>query len=237
MKRIGLLYPSGGFNEEELFKVLPEGVLLNITRIPMKRKPTFDVGLHMADNVEDAARLVADAEVNIIAFACTLGSFAKGSGYDQTIMDRITGATGIRSTTMTTAVVAGLRALGIKKLVMVAPYIEKIIQTEKAFLEDAGFQFLGYRGMGLCDVFDMYNLEPSYWYDQVKKMQNPEADGYFISCGGIRVVDIIDKLEADLKKPVVTSNQAMIWHCLREIGLKEPRDGFGRLLKTPLPGK
>lgn len=234
MKRIGVLYPSGGYSEGELHKILPDGVSLHVTRIPMAKNPTYEVGLHMADNVEDPARLLADARVDIIAFSCTLGSFIKGKGYDQEIMNRITQATGIPATTMTTAVVAGLRVLDIKKLVMVAPYVDRIIQTEKAFLEDEGMQMLNYRGLGLDDVDDMYNLEPSYWYNLVKKMREPKADGYFMSCGGVRVVDIIEQLEADLGKPVVSSNQAMVWHCLRKIGIQEPRDGFGRLLKTPL---
>lgn len=233
MKRIGILYPSSGFLEQEIEKVLPKGVSLHITRIPMK-KPTYEVALHMADNVEEAASLLADAGVEIIAFSCTVGSFIKGKGYDQEIMDRISQATGLPATTMTTAVVAGLRALDIKKLVMVTPYVERMNQIEKSFLEDAGFQVLSYQGLGLDDVSDEYQVEPSRWYKLVKEMQEPQADGYFVSCGGIRVVDIIEQLETDLGKPVVTSNQALVWHCLRKIGMPEPRERFGRLLKTHL---
>ena len=51
MKRIGMLYPSSGISEPEIQKMLPEGVSLHITRIPMM-KPTYEELMHMADSVE-----------------------------------------------------------------------------------------------------------------------------------------------------------------------------------------
>lgn len=229
--RIGVLYPSCGFLENEMQKMLPSGVSLHVTRVPMKTAAYEDI-LHMTDNIEEAASLLADAKVDIIALACTAGSFIKGEGYDQEIINRISSATGLPATTMTTAVIAGLKALSIRKLVLITPYVERMNEIEKKVLENAGFQVLAYRGLGLDDVLKQYEVEPSYWYKLVKEMKHPKADGYFMSCGGIRVVDIIEEAEKAVGKPVVTSYQALIWHCLRKIGFQEPLEGFGRLLKT-----
>jgi len=233
LKRIGMLFPSSGISEPEIQKMLPEGISLHVTRIPMN-KPIYEDIMHMADFVEEAASLVADAGVDIIAFNCTLGSLIKGRGYDKEIMERIRRATSLPATTTTTAVVTGLRTLGIKKLILITPYVEQMNQIEKTFLEDIGFQVLGYKGLGLDDAFNQYEVEPSRWYQLVKETQEPQADGYLISCGGIRVADIIGRLEMDIGKPVVASNQALVWHCLRKIGMQEPVEGFGHLLETPL---
>lgn len=234
MKRIGMLIPSSSvFSEQEKQKILPKGVLLLTTRIRMKR-PTYEEILRMADYVEEAASLLADAEVDIIAFSCTVGSLIKGKGYDQEIIDRIGRATGLPATTSTTAVVAGLKALGAERLVVITPYVERIKEMETAFLEDAGFQVLSSFGLGLDVARDQYQVEPSRWYKLVKQMQDPRADSYLISCGGIRVVDIIGQTESEVRRPVVTSNQALVWHCLRKIGVEEPIEGFGCLLKTNL---
>ncbi len=231
--RIGYLYPSGGFNEGETHKMLPRGVTRHITRVPMK-DGTYDVILHMADAVENAARLLADVRgLGIIAFACTAGSFIKGKGYDQEIMDRIVAATGVPATTMSTAVVAGLRVLGIQKLVMLTPYKERMTRLEKKFLEDEGFEVLNYRFLGLDDITEQNKIDTEQWYRMALEMRNPEADGYLLSCGGMRVVDVIERLETELGKPVITSNQATLWHCLRKIGYQEPVEGFGRLMRTP----
>ena len=233
MKRIGMLYPSSGISEREVEKMLPEEISLHVTRIPMSM-PTYDSLSHMADSVEEASKLLEDAHVDIIAFNCTMGSLIRGKGYDQKIIGRIRQATGLPSTTTTTAVVAGLRTLDIKKLILVSPYTELLHQKEKAFLEGEGFRLLNDRWVGLSDCFQQYEMEPLRWCEMVIAMQQPQCEGYFISCGGIRVVEIIQQLERELGKPVITSNQALIWHCLRIMGLQEPIEGFGRLLNTPL---
>ncbi len=82
MKRIGMLYPSSGVAESEVQTMLPQGVSLHVTRIPMSR-PSYEVELHMADSVEEASKLLADAKVDIVAFNCTLASLIGGKGYDQ----------------------------------------------------------------------------------------------------------------------------------------------------------
>jgi maleate isomerase len=233
MKRIGALFPSSGVSEYEIQKVLPEGFSLHVTRIPMNM-PTYEAELHMADTVEQSAALLADAKVDIIAFACTAGSFVKGKGHDREIMDRITLATGVPSTTTTTAVVAGLRALGIKKLVMVSPYKQEMNELEKSFLEAEGFEVLRHKGLELTDCLQQYEMDPSDWGELIEEMKDPRADGYFVSCGGIRVVDVIEQKERDLGKPVISSNQALVWHCLRRMGMEEDVAGFGSLLRTPL---
>jgi maleate isomerase len=232
MKRIGMLYPSSGISEREVEKMLPQEISLHVTRIPMSM-PTYDSLSHMADSVEGASKLLEDAHVDVIAFNCTIGSLIRGKGYDQSIIKRIRHATGLPATTTTTAVVAGLKALDIKRLILVSPYAELLHQKEKAFLEGQGFQVLNDRWVGLSDCFQQYETDPLRWCEMVIAMQKPQCEGYFISCGGIRVVEIIQELESELGKPVITSNQALIWHCLRIIGLEEPIQGFGRLLKTP----
>ncbi|MBE9574737.1 MAG: aspartate/glutamate racemase family protein [Proteobacteria bacterium] len=233
MKRIGMLYPSSGISEREVEKMLPPEISLHVTRIPMNM-PTYDSLFHMADSVEEASKLLADAQVEVIAFNCTVGSLIKDKGYDQEIIERINRATGVPATTTTTAIVAGLKALDIKKLILVSPYTELLHQKEKAFLESNGFLVLNDRSLSLSDCFQQYEMEPLRWLEMVIAMQQPQCEGYFISCGGIRVVDVIQQLENELKKPVITSNQSLIWHCLRIMGLQEQIEGFGRLLKTPL---
>jgi maleate isomerase len=233
MKRIGMLYPSSGISEREVEKMLPEEVSLHITRIPM-REPTHESLMHMADSVEEASTLLSHARVDIIAFNCTAGSLIKGSGYDQEIIERIRQATGLPATTTTTALIAGLKCLNIKELIFVSPYAEAVHKKEKSFLEEMGFQLLNDRCLSLSNCVEQYETGPLRWYEVVRALKDPRSDGYFISCGGIRVVDVIEELECELGKPVITSNQALVWHCMRMIGLQDPIEGFGQLLKNAL---
>ena len=59
----------------------------------------------------------------------------------------------------------------------------------------------------------------------------PEADGIFISCGAMRGLDIIDRLEKETGKPVTTSNQAAVRAILKLAGVWQPVQGYGRLLE------
>ncbi|HEY4250279.1 MAG TPA: DUF1553 domain-containing protein, partial [Roseomonas sp.] len=58
----------------------------------------------------------------------------------------------------------------------------------------------------------------------------PGADLCFLSCTAIRSAGVIAALEAALGMPVITSNQAMLWHGLRAMGIGDAVAGFGRLM-------
>ena len=58
----------------------------------------------------------------------------------------------------------------------------------------------------------------------------PTAEAILISGTGLPTVGIVERLEQDLGKPVVTSQTATLWHALRALGIKDPVRGYGRLL-------
>jgi maleate cis-trans isomerase len=62
------------------------------------------------------------------------------------------------------------------------------------------------------------------------EVDDPESDALFISCTALHTFGLIEKLEKDLKKPVITSNQATIWNVLRLAGIKDKINGYGQLL-------
>jgi maleate isomerase len=62
-------------------------------------------------------------------------------------------------------------------------------------------------------------------------LRDPAAEAYFISCTAVRSADVIEALERDLGRPVITSNQGMLWGALRAAGIADRRAGFGRLLR------
>jgi maleate cis-trans isomerase len=52
--------------------------------------------------------------------------------------------------------------------------------------------------------------------------------------GDFRCSDVIEEIENDSGKPVVTSNQATAWHLMKMLGINDVVEGYGRLLrKTP----
>ena len=231
--RIGIIKPAAGYADIAGFHQLaPEGVALTATVVSNPHtQPTPAQLARLGEHVADAAKILAPAKPDVIIFNCTSGSFIKGFGYDQELIKKIKDATGIPATTTTTAVMEAFRALGIKKLCMATPYIDSVNEREKKFLEDNGFEVLKYKGLQILEGNEIANVEPYKMYQLARQVFQPEADGIFISCTALHVIDIIEKLEYDLGKPVVTSNQAAFWSTFRMAGVKEPINGYGKLFR------
>lgn len=73
-------------------------------------------------------------------------------------------------------------------------------------------------------------VSPGRVYRFAKELFVPEADGIFISCTDFRSIEILQALENDIGKPVVSSNQALMWKMLQLARVHESIEDFGRLL-------
>lgn len=232
---IGLIMPAPGYAlEQECHMMAPEGVAVASTRIPLE-KATPEFLIKLADYVEEAAKLLATSEPDVIALGCTSGSFIKGVGYDKAVIERIEKATNITGLTTSTAVLSALEKLKAKKVAVATPYIDEVNKQEKIFFEGNGFDVVSIEGLqlGRTSAKDMPCVEPETMYELAKKVYRPECDVVFISCTGLGVISIIEKLENELGKPVVTSNQATFWAALRIAKVSDPIQGYGRLLREP----
>jgi len=227
---IGVMHPAPGLSmETEFHKISPEGVAVVTTRIPFT-KSTPETLINLANYVEEAADLLAQASPNLIVFFCTAGSFIKGIGYDKEIMNKIESRVGIPALTTSTAVIDSLTALNVKKIAVATPYIEEVNEKERSFLEDSGFRVTKIKGLGRLGK--MGYVEHGEVHHLVKEVYTQEADALFISCTGLCVMGMIDGLEKELQKPVITSNQATFWAALRRLNIKDPVKGYGKLFLT-----
>ena len=228
--RLGMLLPSGNQAAEPQFHaMLPEGVALHTTRLALKGSSDAEL-MAMTDRVEEAAQLVGDAEVDLVVFHCTAVSTWDASR-EQSIKDRIAKASGRPVTATSEAIVAALKAVGAKRIVMLSPYIDAINKREAAYFANAGFEVLDCAGLDKATANEMMSVTPAEWRDFALAHRNPKADAYLLSCTTVRSAEVADALEEQLGKPVVTSNTSTVWHCLRKMGIDDRIKGFGRLLR------
>lgn len=229
--KIGLIFPAPGTaTEVEFHENVPEGVAVLTTRVPFE-EVTIEGIIKMDTHVEEASSILAQAKPDLIVFACTGGSFVKGVGHDKELIDSIERRTGIPATTTTTAVIEALNILKLKKIAIATPYPDEVNQAEKSFLENSGFEVASIKGLGIVDPTGMPKVRYQQMYRLVKEVFTEDVDGIFISCTGISVLNIIEMLEEDLRKPVITSNQATLWTALRKINIGKKIDGLGKLFE------
>ncbi len=227
--RIGLITPApGSATEAEFNRYRPMGVAVLTTRIPLKGI-SIEALTKMNSYVEEAASLLAGAEVDVIVFACTAGSLLKGHGYDKEIIEKLELRTGIKVTTTSTGVLEALTALNVKKVAVATPYAEEVNRAEKVFLESAGFQVVSIIGPLLSDPRLVPQIPSSEMYKLARKANTDDAEVMFISCTGLHVLDIIEILEKDLGKPVITSNQVTLLSALKKLNINEKIGGLGKL--------
>ena len=227
--RIGMLLPSGNaIIEPQVNAMLPQGVALYATRLPLRGSSQAEL-LAMARNVEEAARLLGDAGVGLIAFNCTaVSTYSKAMEAD--IRQRIASATGLPALMTSAAIVEALKTLRARKVVLLTPYIPEVNAREALFLRGEGLEVLSETGLGLNTNTEMARLAPDIWIELGRQNQDSRADAYLVSCTAVRSAEVIDALERELGRPVVTSNQAIAWHCLRSAGIHDKMPGFGMLL-------
>ena len=184
----------------------------------------------MTDRVEDAAQLVSDADVDLVVFHCTAVSTWDASR-EQSIKDRIAKASGRPVTATSEAILAALRTVGAERIVMLSPYIDAISRREAAYFTNAGFTVLDCAGLNKQTASEMMSVTPAEWLAFARAHRAEHADAYLLSCTTVRSAEVADALEGEFGRPVVTSNTAAVWHCLRKMALPDRVEGFGRLLR------
>ena len=235
--RIGVLVPPGNPTvEPELYRMAPSGVSVHFARLDSSSSASAP-GAHggMEDRTQayvDSLPAVAPAlgAVNpaIVALAFTAASYSNGFAREAALADRIASLTGSPALTAAQAILAALEHLGVKRLALGTPYPESISAMGRAYWEAAGLTVVGYAR--LIGVTNIYDESEERAYRLARQADVPDADAVLLSGTGLPTIGVLELLERDLGKPVVSSNQALLWRALRMAGVREPVPGFGRLL-------
>ena len=219
--RLGVIVPSGNvIAEPQIHAMLPEGVVAYMTRLELRGSSEPEL-LEMSRHVESGAKLLSDAQVDAVVFHCTaVSTFSPSMGED--IEGRIAKASGLPAISTSEAILTALRALNAKKIVLLTPYIDSVNAHH-------GFEVIEEVGLGVNTNAEMAKLSPQIWVDLARKHQCEDADAYFISCTAVRSAEVIEEIEALVGRPVITSNQAMVWYALRKNAIANNQPGFGSL--------
>ena len=206
----------------------PPGVQAHVTRLRMTG--THHVPIEeLLPRIVEASLALADARCDPIVFHCTASSMEAGIDGEARVLEAMRTATGSQVATTATGTLAAMRALGLRRIAVLSPYVAATHQHEIEFLEEAGLSIIGGRCLGLSGSDEYLAVTPEDWLHIVQTETPEEAQGVFLSCTNIHTPEVVEPLELVLHRPVVTSNQATLWYALRLLGLDEKVIGLGRL--------
>lgn len=231
--RLGVIVPSSdATSEPDYQRYTPEGVSVYGSRMLLEDGSADADSLEqMADDVERCAELLSTVDVDVVAYSCTTGSLVKGPGYDEEIERRIAETAGVPAVATAASIKRAFDALGAESLAITTPYIDDLNEKERDFLEESGYEVTAIDGLGL-ETDNEIGREPAFRsYREAKKLDTEGADCVFVSCTGYRTLGVIERLERDLGKPVVTSNQATLWNSLRELDVDYSDVELGELFE------
>ena len=118
---------------------------------------------------------------------------------------------------------------------MLTPYIDSVNQPMKDFFEaQGGVEIMRLKSLLVESDVDICRVEPASIIKGAVEVDCNDADALFLSCTALRAAECIARLEAELGKPVLSSNQCMFWQLMKAAGYPRPIHGFGQLLERYL---
>jgi maleate isomerase len=233
--RLGFLLPPGNPTvEAEMMTLMPAGVSLHFHRmaegggVPGALDNQDERTRTMVDNLDGSIAVLAMVQPDIIVVAHTATSYYLGSEREAGLLARLGAATGIRVVTAFGSVAAALERLRVRRVALGAPYSAETTAQGRAHLEAHGFVVV--RSDNLKGVANIYDETEERAYRLARMVDTPEAEAVFLSGTGMPTLAVLELLEQDLQKPVISSASAMMWHALRQCGVRQPIAGYGRLL-------
>ena len=229
---LGLIAPPANY------PVPPEGLTLYGSDL---RFTVYGLGLptmtpegydSVIDKIVPAARQQAKEGANAISIFGTSLTFYKGAAFNQKLIDDVHKATGLPTTSMSTAVVEGLRAFGARRVTVATAYNDEVNRRLRTFLGESGFEVVALEGLGLEAIGDPGKVTQSdlqQFCAGVFKRAS-KADALLVSCGGLRTLELLAPLEQQCGVPVVSSTPHALWAGMRLLGLRVKAPGYGRLL-------
>jgi maleate cis-trans isomerase len=232
--RLGFIIPaSNRMVEPQMAHYAPAGVQPHFMRLRMTNQYKRPLP-ELLPAILNAAALLMDSKCDIIVFQCTGTSMSGGVDMDNYVVSEIAKATKRPAISTASAVKAALATLGARRLVFISETEQEGHDKKLKFLKEAGYEILADKAACLSGTDEYCVTPPQLWYDMGMGLRNDAADAIFISCANIQSIDVIADLEAALKKPVVTSNQAALWCALRTLGLPDVVPDLGALFQRDL---
>ncbi len=182
----------------------------------------------MIHSIDGSIELLASVEPDVIVVAHTATSYYLGREGEADLLARLEKSAGTRVITAFGSVLQALERLNVRRLALGTPYSAETTLQGKAHLEAHGLEVVNFAN--LQGVTNIYDETAERAYGLARLVDRPNAEAVFLSGTGMPTLPVLELLEQDLGKPVLSSAAAMMWHALRLAGVRQPISGYGRLL-------
>lgn len=235
---IGHAAPSRGDTlVHEFYQLAPKGVAL-FNNTGTIRKIDAEAIDKQIERIEESSRDLVQAGAGVVFVGGGPIFTTLGYGSHEEISERLTQSIGKPIRTGIGAGVEAMRELGLKRVIIASPYEPEFTYKLKNFLEQAGFEIVAEKGLGIRKNSEIGCLPTYASYNIAKEAYAaaPDADGIYLPCARWPTLECIEELERDTGIPVISDTMSVIWSGLKILNIREEIRGYGKLLST-LAGK
>ncbi|NOC92449.1 Asp/Glu racemase [Ruegeria sp. HKCCD6228] len=233
--KIGVLVPFTNTNLEPDMEMLrPPNTTIHFQRMggyDVNEIPGSDqmAGLGASDISHDL-RMISGVRPDVVLYGCTSATLTHGPSFDAELAQQIKSESGALSLTAAGSLIAAIKALGATKVGFSSPYLGEINAQAMDFMAQNGIETVRCADVGRkLGNYGQGELTPDDVYELACQADHPQAQAIILSCTDMRSVEAVDRIEATLGKPVVTSNQAMMFCLMRALNLPRHDALPGRL--------
>lgn len=229
MRHFGSLIPSTNTTVEiEFNQLLPDTLQLHVGRLGKGGDTPFSPSLDA--DLEYQAKLLGAAKVEVISLAQTSASLFDDD-YDAKAVRLMSEGAGVPALTSADAVGHAVQALGARRIAIVSPYSEEVMERTKRYYEMRhGLEAVATEGFGATDAYAIGALGEEHATAAFERIDRPEIEVLVVPGGNFPTMKFVSDWEKQFRKPVVTTNQAALWAMMSVMKVKEPIPGLGRLL-------
>ena len=173
-------------------------------------------------------KILPGQRINTIAYGCTSGTIAIG---EEKVKRKIQLAKrGCYVSTPITSAIKAFKTMKIKKIALFTPYSSSLNKTILEYFKKKKIEVISFASFNLNSDSAIGKIDKDYLYKVLINMDIKGADALFVSCTALPALDVIDKVEKKKKINVLSSNQTLVWDCLRSVKLNIKLKNYGRLL-------
>lgn len=241
--RVGQIVPSSNITMETEIPALlraremigNERFTFHSSRMRMKHVTKEELARMDADSDRCALEL-SDARVDVMGYACLVAIMSMGHGYHCVSGERlakIAADNGAPAPVITSAgaLIEGLRAIGAKRVAVVAPYMKPLTEMVVDYIRHEGIEVSDWRALEISNNLEVAAHDPMNLPGIVAGMKTDDVDAVVLSaCVQMPSLPAVPMVEAQTGKPVVTAAIATTWQMMRALGIETRVPGGGALL-------
>jgi len=230
--KLGLIFPPTGRGVPEEGVAMYSGqveFLVETLGLETMTPEGYDA---VIDRIGPTAARLVDRGAEAVVLMGTSLSFYRGEAFNQALTREMREATGLPVTTMSTAIIEGLREVGAKGVAAATAYNDEVNSRLEHFLGEHGFEVLAIEGLGIEAVEDIFSVTQPQLIEFGAEVFHsaPGANSLLVSCGGLRTLEILEPLERRCDAPAVSSTPHALYAGAKLLGLSGRVPGYGSLL-------